>query len=96
LLQFGQVVEGIGIAELARVDQAHEQVPNMGAILGFVEECRPSLSACSIARIACRNRCLRLMSNLFSPGIRVADWICRVVESKGSTNPAISTARTPP
>jgi hypothetical protein len=28
LLQFGQVVEGIGIAKLARMDEAHEQVAN--------------------------------------------------------------------
>jgi hypothetical protein len=37
-LQCGQVVEGIGITELARVDEAHEQVPNMGTVLSFVEE----------------------------------------------------------
>src|SRR3974390_321996 len=37
-LQCGQVVEGIGITELAGVDEAHEQVPNMGTVLSFVEE----------------------------------------------------------
>jgi hypothetical protein len=41
-LQHGQVVEVIGIAELARVDEAHEQVADVGTIrtiLGLVEEC---------------------------------------------------------
>jgi hypothetical protein len=36
-LQRGQV-EGIGIAELAGVDEAHEQVANVGAVLGLIEE----------------------------------------------------------
>jgi hypothetical protein len=37
-LQRGQVVEGIGIAELARVDEAHEEVANVSPVLGFIEE----------------------------------------------------------
>jgi len=39
LLQFGQVVEGIGSAELARVDEAHEEVAYVSPVLGLVEEC---------------------------------------------------------
>jgi hypothetical protein len=39
LLQFGQVVEGIGIAEVARVDEAHEEVAYVSPVLGLVEEC---------------------------------------------------------
>jgi hypothetical protein len=37
-LQRGQVVEGIGIAELARVDEAHEEVANVSPVLGLIEE----------------------------------------------------------
>ena len=38
LLQFGQILKGIGLTKLAGVNQAHEQVSNMGTVLGFVEE----------------------------------------------------------
>src|SRR4029077_4811981 len=37
-LQRGQVVEGIGITELARVDEAHKQVANVSPVLGLIEE----------------------------------------------------------
>lgn len=37
-LQRVQVMEGIGIAELARVDEAHEHVANVSPVLGLIEE----------------------------------------------------------
>src|ERR1035437_3526092 len=37
-LQLGQVVEGVGAAQFAGVDQAHEQVANAGPILGLVKQ----------------------------------------------------------
>jgi hypothetical protein len=37
-LHRGQVVEGIGIAKLARADEAHEQVANVSPVLGLIEE----------------------------------------------------------
>ena len=36
--EFGHVIERVGPAELARVDQAHEDVADVGAILGLVEQ----------------------------------------------------------
>ena len=38
LLQLGEVVEGIGLAELAGVDEAHEDVPDVGAVERLVEQ----------------------------------------------------------
>ena len=37
-LQFGQVVEGIGPAELAGVDETHEHIADVSAVLGLVEQ----------------------------------------------------------
>ena len=37
-LQFGQVVERAGSAQLAGVDQAHKQVADMRAAAGLVEQ----------------------------------------------------------
>ena len=39
LLQFGQILKGIGPTKLAGVNQTHEQVANVGTVLGLVEEC---------------------------------------------------------
>jgi hypothetical protein len=36
--QLGQVVEGIGGVQLARVDQAHEQVPDPGTVQRLIEQ----------------------------------------------------------
>ena len=38
LLQFGPVLEGIGPTKLTGVNQAHEQVADVGAVLGLVEQ----------------------------------------------------------
>jgi hypothetical protein len=38
LLQLGQVLEGVGPTKLARVNQTHEQVADVGTVLGLVEE----------------------------------------------------------
>ena len=35
-LKLDQVVEGVGAAQLAGVDQAHEQIPNLGAVQGAI------------------------------------------------------------
>jgi hypothetical protein len=37
-LKFGQVVEGIRSTQLAGVDQAHKQVPDVRATTGLVEQ----------------------------------------------------------
>jgi hypothetical protein len=37
-LQFGQVIEGIYVVELAGLDEAHEHVANVGTIEGLVEQ----------------------------------------------------------
>ncbi len=37
-LQLGQVVERIGVIQLAGVDQAHEQIADAGSVLGLVEQ----------------------------------------------------------
>jgi hypothetical protein len=37
LLQFGEILEGVGLAKFAGVDQTHEQVSRAGSILGLVE-----------------------------------------------------------
>jgi len=37
-LQFGQVIEGVGPAQFAGVDQAHEQVADVGAVGRLVEQ----------------------------------------------------------
>jgi hypothetical protein len=37
-LQGGQVIEGIDLGEVAGVDEAHEQVTDIGAMFGFVKE----------------------------------------------------------
>ena len=36
-LQFGEIVKGIGLIQLAGVDQAHEQVADPGSVFGLVE-----------------------------------------------------------
>jgi hypothetical protein len=38
LLQLGEVVEGVGPAEFAGVNQAHEQIADASPILGLIEE----------------------------------------------------------
>jgi len=38
LLHLGQIVEGIGRAELAAVDEAYEEVAHAGTVFGLVEE----------------------------------------------------------
>jgi hypothetical protein len=43
-LQLGQVVERVGVVQLAGVDQAHEQVADAGAVLatkGFIKPLGP-------------------------------------------------------
>src|SRR5579871_6046794 len=37
-LQLGQVIERVGVVQLAGVDQAHEQVADAGAVLGLVKK----------------------------------------------------------
>ena len=37
-LQFGEVVEGIGLIQFASMDQAHEQVPHLGTVLRLIEQ----------------------------------------------------------
>ena len=37
-LQLGQVAEGVDLAELAGVDEAHEHVADMGSVTGLVEQ----------------------------------------------------------
>jgi len=37
-LHLGEVVEGIGMAQLAGVDQAHEQIAHLGAVRGLIKE----------------------------------------------------------
>jgi hypothetical protein len=37
-LQLGEIVEGIGGAQFDSVDQTHEQVTDLGAFFGLVEE----------------------------------------------------------
>jgi len=37
-LQLDQVVEGVGSAQLAGVDQAHEQIADLGPVQSAVEE----------------------------------------------------------
>jgi len=36
--QVGQIFEGIGLAKLTGVDQAHDEVAHVGAAVGFVEQ----------------------------------------------------------
>ncbi len=38
-LQFGEIVEGIGAAQFAGVDQAHEKIADLGAIERAVKQC---------------------------------------------------------
>ena len=38
-LQFGEVVEGVGAAQFAGVDQAHEKIADLGAIERAVKQC---------------------------------------------------------
>jgi len=37
--QFGEIVERIGAVELARMNQAHEQITDSGAVQCLIEEC---------------------------------------------------------
>ena len=37
-LDFGQVVEGVGAAQLAGMDQAHEQIANLGSGKGAIKQ----------------------------------------------------------
>ena len=50
-LQFGQVVEGIHVVELAGVDEAHEQVTDVGAVEGLVEQRVLSMKDCSLQNL---------------------------------------------
>ena len=36
-LQFDQVLEGIDAVQFASMDQAHEQIPHLGTVLGLIE-----------------------------------------------------------
>ena len=36
VLQFGEVMEGIGLVQFARMDQAHVEIAHVGAVLGRV------------------------------------------------------------
>ena len=36
-LQFGEIVEGIGVIQFASMDQAHEQVTYLGAVGGLIK-----------------------------------------------------------
>jgi len=36
-IQLGEVIEGIGPAEFAGVDQAHEDIPDMGSMASLVK-----------------------------------------------------------
>lgn len=38
-LELGQVVEGVGVAQLAGMDQAHEQIAHLGAVQSAKEQC---------------------------------------------------------
>jgi hypothetical protein len=38
-LQLDQVVEGVGSTQLAGVDQAHEQITDLGAVQSAIKEC---------------------------------------------------------
>ena len=38
LLESSEVIEGIDFAQVAGVDQAHKQIPGLGAMFGFVEQ----------------------------------------------------------
>jgi len=37
-LQLAEVLEGIDAVQFARVDQAHEQIAHLGAVLGLIEQ----------------------------------------------------------
>ena len=37
-VEFGQVIEGVGVAKFAGVDQAHEEIADMGTVFGFVKQ----------------------------------------------------------
>ena len=37
-LDFDQVVEGVGAAQLAGMDQAHEQIADLGAVQGAIKQ----------------------------------------------------------
>jgi len=37
LLQFGEILEGLGLVQFAGMDQTHEQVSHAGPIVGLVE-----------------------------------------------------------
>ena len=37
-LQLREVVERIGVIQFAGMDQAHEQIPHLGAVLGLIEQ----------------------------------------------------------
>jgi hypothetical protein len=36
--EFRQIFQRVGTDQLARMDQAHEHVADLGAVLGFLEE----------------------------------------------------------
>ena len=38
LLKSNQIIEGIDLSKVAGVDQTHEQVPDLGAMLRFEEQ----------------------------------------------------------
>ena len=37
-LQLGEIVEGIGAIQFAGMDQAHEQIADVSAVFGFIEQ----------------------------------------------------------
>lgn len=37
-LQFGQVIQGVDAVQLAGVNQTHEQVADVGAVLGLIKQ----------------------------------------------------------
>jgi hypothetical protein len=43
-IEFRKVVEGVGPAEFARMKQAHENVPHVGAMVGLVKQGIPPMS----------------------------------------------------
>src|SRR5438046_8342094 len=49
-LQLGQVVESVGAAELAGVDETHEQIAHAGAVLGLIEHSVLSLKNSHLQR----------------------------------------------
>ena len=49
-IEFGEVIEGIGPAEFAGVNQAHENVAHVGTVAGLVEQGILAVSDCLFQR----------------------------------------------